>query len=149
MSKKKREYNRILEEFNIEKYNNMNMNKHHGLTRYEHSLRVAKSSFYISYILGGDVTAATRGALLHDFFTDNDIDKERFLEYLHMHPEIALENAKKYFKVNDLEEEIIITHMFPFGTKKPKSKEAWIVSISDKYISLYEVIKYLFVPKKY
>lgn len=142
MSKKRREYYKILEEFNIEKYNKMADCSHHGLSRYEHSLRVAKSSFYASKLLKADTLSTTRAALMHDFFTNEDIDKSQWGSYLRIHPSIALENAKKYFDVNDLEEEIIKSHMYPFGEYKPSSKEAWIVTISDKLASIYEFLRY-------
>lgn len=142
MSKKKKEYYKILEEFNIEKYNRMVDCSHHGLSRYEHSLRVAKSSFYVSKILKADTISTTRAALMHDFFTNEDIDKSKWGSYLRTHPSIALENAKKYFEVNKLEEEIIKSHMYPFGEYRPSSKEAWIVTISDKIASIYEFLRY-------
>ena len=142
MGKKKREYYKILEEFNIEKYNAMADCSHHGLSRYEHSLRVAKSSFYVSKMLKADTLSVTRAALMHDFFTNDDIDKSQWGKYLKAHPSIALINAKKYFEVNELEEEIIKSHMYPFGEYKPNSKEAWIVTISDKLASIYEFLRY-------
>ena len=52
------------------------------------------------------------------------------------HPLIALDNARKYFELNQKEENIIKGHMFPFGM--PKSREAWIVSYVDKYIAVFE-----------
>lgn len=147
MSKKKQEYLNILEEFDIEKYNEMIMDKHHGLTRYEHSLRVAKYSFYLSIIFKADKLTATRAALMHDFFTNEDIDKTQYIQYLKTHPAIALNNSKKYFKVSEKEEQIIKSHMFPIGSEIPSSKEAWIVSFTDKYISVYEFFRFQLLSK--
>lgn len=142
MGTKKKEYYSILEEFNIDKYNDMASCTHHGLSRYEHSLRVAKGSFYVSKILKADTKSATRAALMHDFFTNDDIDKSKWGNYLKEHPYIALKNAKEHFDVSPLEERIIVSHMYPFGDIRPNSKEAWIVTISDKVVSIYEFLRY-------
>jgi uncharacterized protein len=148
VSKKKKKYLDILEEFDIEKYNDMLLDKHHGLTRYDHSLRVAKNSFYLSYFFRADVLTTTRAALMHDFFTNDDIDKKQFLNYLKTHPETALENSKKYFTVSEAEEQIIKSHMFPIGSEIPSSKEAWIVSFTDKYVSIYEFFRFQLLPRR-
>jgi len=123
-------------------YQQMRYLKHHDESVYEHSIKVAYSSYQIAYKHGLDWVSTIRGALLHDFFlykfkkclspriiTDS-------IKHAVVHPIIALENAKKYFDLNDKEENIIKGHMFPFGL--PKSKEAWIVSYSDKYVATFE-----------
>ena len=110
---------------------------HHGSTRFDHSLKVAYVSYKLSKMLGCDVDSATRGATLHDFFLVRD-DKniltsaKMFVE----HPTIAKENAIKYFGVNEKEQNIIESHMFPTSKVAPKSKEAWIVTFADKLVAL-------------
>ena len=42
--------------------------KHHGITRYEHSLRVAYYSYKVTKLLHLDYKDTTEAALLHDFF---------------------------------------------------------------------------------
>lgn len=54
------------------------------------------------------------------------------------HPEYALENAKKYFELSSLEEDIIVSHMFPIGKHVPKYFESWLVDIVDDFASIYE-----------
>jgi uncharacterized protein len=123
-------------------YQQMKHIKHHDESVYEHSVKVAYSSYQIAYKSNLDWVSTIRGALLHDFFlykfkkclspkiiTDS-------IKHAINHPIIALENSKKYFDLNDKEKNIIKGHMFPFGL--PKSKEAWIVSYSDKYIATIE-----------
>ena len=72
---------------------------------------------------------------------DHDKFKEKFKLYTHNHPKEALENAKKYFDVNALEEDIIISHMFPIDIKIPKYFESWVVSGVDKVVATYEFYK--------
>ena len=54
------------------------------------------------------------------------------------HPEYALENAKKYFELTDMESDIIKTHMFPVIPKVPKYFESWLVDIVDDVVSISE-----------
>ena len=87
------------------------------------------------------------GAVLHDFYLYDwhEKDEERDEKYgLHgfSHPEISLMNAKKYFDINENEENIIRNHMWPLTiTHIPKTKEAWVVCIADKIVSLIETFK--------
>lgn len=112
---------------------------HHGSTRYNHSVRVAYLSYLTSKTLGCDTKATVRAAALHDFFLVRD-DKNIMTEtkMLINHPSIAKSNAIEYFGVNEKEQNIIESHMFPISNTVPKSKEAWIVSICDKAVSLFE-----------
>ena len=112
---------------------------HHGNTRFNHSVRVAYFSYKISKVLGCDINSTIRGGMLHDFFLVRD-DKnvltsaKMFLD----HPKIAKENAIKYFAINEKEQNIIESHMFPTSAVAPKSKEAWIVTFSDKLSTILE-----------
>ena len=112
---------------------------HHGDTRYNHSLKVAYLSYKISKGLKCDVLSATRGGILHDFFLQRD-DRSIASEtkMLINHPSIAKDNAINYFGINEKEQNIIESHMFPFSTVAPKSKEAWIVTFADKVVSVVE-----------
>lgn len=146
--KNKKEYYEILKEFNINKFNEMKNDRHHGITRYEHTLRVARGTFLITKLLRGNVRVATRAALMHDFFTNEDVNKGKWCKYLVSHPKVALINAKKHFSVSEKEEQIIISHMFPFGIVIPKSKEAWIVVLNDKIASIYEFLLFGIIQGK-
>ena len=57
------------------------------------------------------------------------------------HPSIAKENAMNYFDLNEKEQNIIESHMFPISSVAPKYKEAWIVSLSDKIVAFFEGTK--------
>lgn len=133
---------------------------HHGTSKYEHSLRVAKLSYRLSKVFKADVKATTRAGLLHDFFFGTRKEKAEN-SYL-KHPVTASINAKKYFDVSNIESEAIKTHMFhhvllkkilPFINRKekasikefkPKSKEGWIICASDLIISAIELERFQF-----
>lgn len=113
---------------------------HHGSNRLDHSVRVSYLSYKIGKLLKLDYEKIARAALLHDFFfEDNESSgrKEKMVTML-KHPEYALENAKKYFQLSELEEDIILTHMFPIGPRLPKYLESWLVDIVDDVVSIYE-----------
>lgn len=133
---------------------------HHGTSKYEHSIRVAKLSYNLSKIFKVDRKATARAGLLHDFFFGTRKEKPEN-SYLR-HPVTASINAKKYFNVSELESEAIKTHMFhqvllkkifPFINRKekasikefkPKSKEGWIICASDMIVSIMECERFQF-----
>ena len=110
---------------------------HHGITRYEHSMRVAYYSYKITKLLRLSYKETTEAALLHDFFLD-EVENKNQIAKLRQHPRCALENAKKYFELTDKQEDIILTHMFPVTFTPPKYLESWIVDIIDDVASIYE-----------
>lgn len=137
---KKNEYNQIYNEFSKnEKFRNLRNETHHGNNRLRHTERVAKTSFYMSKFIDCDSVSTVRGAFMHDFFLDSEFDNSH---HLTTHPFIACKNAKEEFSVNEKEKEIIETHMYPITRNRPKSKEAVIVSVSDKVVSFYEFFAY-------
>ncbi len=115
---------------------------HHGGTRFNHSVKVSYLSYKISKLLGCDVKAAIRAGVLHDFFLERD-DKNIVTEtkMFIKHPSIAKENAINYFGVNEKEQNIIESHMFPISNVAPKYKEAWIVTFCDKIVAMMEGAK--------
>jgi uncharacterized membrane protein len=118
---------------------------HHNSSIYEHVQDVAYLSYRICKLLKLDYRSAARGALLHDFFLYDwrnhdvpDLPRKKFhgIE----HPIIAVANAKKFFSINEIEEDIIKKHMWPLTLVPPKYKESFIVSFADKYLSSKEFI---------
>ena len=126
-----------------EEYLELKSIKHHGLDRYEHSKRVSYYSFLISKKLHLDYESAARAGALHDFFLVENVDtkiKDR-IKTLEKHPKISLENSNYHFELNDLEENIILSHMFPVVPKYlPKYLESWIVDIVDDWVGVGEKI---------
>lgn len=117
---------------------------HHGITRMDHSMRVARNVYRISKKLNLDYESATRAAILHDFFTNAEFGKHHGLIQGVVHPDIALQNARGEFKINAIEANAIETHMFPLNTKMPKYKESWVLTAVDKGVAIYEYSSYKF-----
>ena len=109
---------------------------HHGISRYEHSLRVSKMTYYITKSLGLDYERATRAALLHDFFFDADLKDYTPREVFQYHQYEALKNAKECFDIDPKQANMIETHMFPVCRKMPKYLESWIMTFTT-YNGLY------------
>ena len=90
-----------------------------------------------------DRRAMIRGALLHDFFLYDWHDKEHISIFkLHgfYHPGIALKNAEREFELSSIERDVIKKHMWPLTIVPPSCREAWIVTMADKYCSLMETL---------
>ena len=115
----------------------LNTVSHHGISRLNHSLRVAYFSYKISKKLRLEYKETTEAALLHDFFID-EVDDENSLFKLRRHPEYAEKNASKHFDLTDRQKDIIKTHMFPITFTPPKYIESWIVDIVDDFSAVYE-----------
>ncbi len=137
-------YDIYSEFYNVNKYRELKSIMHHGDNRLNHINRVAKMSFFVSKKLGLDFVSCTRGAMMHDFFTKADLNKKdtKFRCFLKEHPNIALNNANKYFDMNVIEEDIITSHMFPITHNSPKYAESKIVCIADKIVGIYEFLRY-------
>lgn len=127
---------------NKEFKNQMNGIKHHDSTRLNHMLKVSYKSYKIAKLLKLDYVGVARAGLLHDYYLesvyDQDTIKDKVALYTVNHPKEAVENAKKVFGINEKEEDIIRTHMFPIDIKVPKYAESWIVSFVDKGVSTVE-----------
>ena len=106
-------------------FNKLKNDLHHGITRYDHSYRVAKWTYKICKLFsmknGGKTT---RAALLHDFYTNGDLEGLSSVRKLGAHPNVALNNALKYYDLDYLEQDIIKSHMFPCNLTIPKYKES-------------------------
>ncbi|WP_315118214.1 HD family phosphohydrolase [uncultured Clostridium sp.] len=107
----------------------------------EHCLYVSYYSYLICKKFGFDWRAAARGGLLHDFFLYDWHKKDRENRkrwHGFTHPKIALCNAKSYFNINDIEQDIIYKHMWPLTLSLPLYKESYIIVFIDKYCALME-----------
>ena len=127
---------------NSDKYQSLKSENHHGLSRYDHSLRVARNTYRISKRLNLDYISATRGALLHDYFTDEEYRNTKGMKKYSMHPVIALNNAIREYELNPIEENVIVSHMYPMGKTRPNCKESWLVTAVDKGVAIYECARY-------
>jgi len=125
---------------------------HHGHDNsvFDHSMAVAYYSYVIARKMNLDAESTAKGAFLHDFFlydwrTSDKVGGtmwERFMEmHAFKHPKVALDNAEKYFNINNKEADMIVKHMFPVTIVPPKYAESWVVSIVDKAVAATEMFK--------
>ena len=123
-------------------FNQIDNIEHHGTSRLIHSKRVSYLSYKICKILNLDYIAAARAGLLHDFFlSEQNRTKRQRIKSTFVHPKKAVENSKKHFNINQKEQDIIGSHMFPININVPKYAESWIVSLVDKVVGTYEFIE--------
>ena len=141
MSKLEEDYiNCIHDIINHEKVREMENYVQHGhISCLVHCIYVSYVSYLICKKYHLDYKAAARGALLHDFFLyDWHVDKCYKGLHAFSHPKIALKNARKYFKLNGKEKEIIQKHMWPLTINLPHYRETYIVTMADKYCACME-----------
>lgn len=125
---------------------------HHSQTScYQHCVHVSYYCYRIAKILGWDAKALMKGGLLHDLFlydwhdyTPGENERLHGFE----HPNKALFNAHKYFKLTRKEGDIIVKHMFPLTLTLPSYKESYVIIMVDKFVSSCEVLDRFFKTKK-
>ncbi|PKN27719.1 MAG: hypothetical protein CVU65_01215 [Deltaproteobacteria bacterium HGW-Deltaproteobacteria-22] len=119
---------------------------HKHVTIFTHACAVSYLSYSICKKFGLDYRSAARGGLLHDFFLYDwrnhdvpDLPREKFHGLAH--PKIALENARTHFELNDIERDCILRHMWPLTPMPPRTREAFIVSMVDKWVASREFLR--------
>ena len=120
--------------------------EHHGISRYDHSLKVSYYSYRIAKALHLDYEQTAVGGLLHDFFLspEDRTQKDRLVSVF-THPKQAVDMAKSQFDLTTKEIDMIRSHMFPINLSVPKYAESWIVSMVDKCVATNEfAIKFRF-----
>ena len=124
-----------------------NYRQHCNTSCYKHCMQVAYFTYLACKKLKLDYVSATRAAMLHDLFLYDWRKKYRNVDLsgLHafVHPQIAFKNASKLFKLNDLQKDIILKHMWPVTFSLPRYKESYIVTIMDKYSACLETYTYI------
>lgn len=125
-----------------DRFNEIKAIEHHGITRYDHSVKVSYYSYKLAKSLKLNYKEVARAGLLHDYFISdpNRNFKEKFKSTF-SHSKIALKMAANNFGVSDMEADIIRSHMFPFGSTIPKYAESWLVNFVDKLIGFSEFFK--------
>ena len=114
--------------------------QHKGNPTLRHCHNVAVTSFRMAQRLGWriDESAMARGALLHDFHLYTREKKD--WKHLFRHPRLALRNAEELFSLSKKEKNIITSHMWPLTVLSvPRSKEALLVMLADKYCAFREM----------
>ena len=117
--------------------------EHHGISRWEHLIKISYRSYVLAKKLKLDYKSVARGALLHDFYFDGDerSKKRKFFDTF-SHSKRALETSLNIFEINEKEQNIIVSHMFPvYPFSLPKSKESILVDVVDKVIGSGELLR--------
>lgn len=119
--------------------------QHGRISTYEHCENVAKLCYDINRILPvhADLMTLLTGAMLHDFFLYDWHYDDDGTHSLHgfTHANRARMNARKYFRINEEIGHVIYCHMWPLNPERiPRSREAWLVCLADKYVSLQETL---------
>lgn len=139
---KDKKYNNLIKDIirnpEIKKMANI---EHHGISRLEHSLKVSYKAYRIAKRLHFDYISVARGGLLHDFYLEgNERNNLHKFTDTFIHPNKALNTTKSIFEINKIEENIIISHMFPIYLSIPKYKESILVNLIDKIIGTKEML---------
>ncbi len=145
------EFSKIVQNIlNNEEFMKIKNIEHHGVTRFDHSMKVAYYSYKISKMLHLDYVETARGGLLHDFFISpaNRTAKDKFISTF-VHPKEAVKTAKSQFNLSRKEEDMIRSHMFPLSLSVPKYAETWVISMVDKWVAVNELSLKLKFKVKY
>ena len=137
-----REINRLLQDPRVRHM--QDFRQHGGTNTLAHSLKVARASFELAQKLDWDIDEAelARGALLHDYYLYN-IREKGLSPYQHgtTHPRLAEEMADRDFTLTEKEKNIIRSHMWPLTLfSLPRSREAALVCMADKYVAFKEML---------
>lgn len=117
--------------------------QHEVTNSFVHSHNVAVYAFHLARKKdwGIDLNTLALGAMLHDYYL-YDIKESGLTDYQHgvRHPVTALENAGQCFDIDDKVKNIILSHMWPLPfVERPKSREAVLVNLADKYCAYQEM----------
>lgn len=130
-----------------ETVNIMKQYKQHGdISTFDHCKNVAFICYLICKKLNLDYISVARAGMLHDLFLYDWHEKRPIAKFTELHafkhPKMALENARKITALNEIEEDIIIKHMWPVTIRLPKYKESFIITLVDKYSAVMETVIY-------
>lgn len=121
----------------------MKLYPHHGNSScYDHCLNVAYYNYQLCRKFNLDAVSAARGGMIHDLFLyDWHTHAKKTGDRFHglTHPKAAYKNARKFFKLNKIEKDVILNHMWPVTALSiPRTKEGWVTTIVDKYCGAFE-----------
>lgn len=141
------EFQKIIQELieNEDVQQMKNYIQHFNTDCYEHCYNVAYLSYLISKKMNWNYKSSARAGMLHDLFLYNwrtRLDDRKGL-HAFTHAKQACQNASKLFELTKKEQNMIKRHMFPVTIIPPTSKEGILLTIIDKYCTIYEFKNYL------
>ena len=142
-----REFDTIMKELQADEHvQQMKKYRQHGrITTYDHCADVARLCWKINnkLHLHADRATLVKGAMLHDFYLYDWHSEDNGEHHWHgyIHAEKARKNAVELLAADEKVQHVIYSHMWPLNlTRVPRSLEAWIVCLADKYVSLKETV---------
>ena len=122
-----------------EQFQSMHKYKHHKYTNVcVHSSHVTYVALWLNHYLHirGDEECIVKIGLCHDL---GMIDKEKNRrECWKSHPHTSIEIAKDLILLKPEIEHGILSHMWPLSFTIPKTREAWLINMSDKLCAIVE-----------
>lgn len=121
--------------------------KHHYYnTRFAHSLEVSYTTYRWCKRLGLDYRAGARAGLMHDMFYYDCRESRGIIEHHNRdHPLIALMNARQLTELTEIEEDMILKHMWVPFKQTPEYTEGWVITLADKY---HAMMDWVYIPIK-
>lgn len=117
---------------------------HGRVNTFDHSVSVTLLSVWLNdrLRLKADLKVLVTGAFLHDFYLyDWHVPDPAHRLHGYHHADTACQNAIRYFQIGAREQGVIRAHMWPLNLLRvPRSREAAIVCLVDKYCSLREIL---------
>ena len=142
-AKEDKEFQEIIKDIiNHPEVQKMKNYKSHGETTcFSHCYTVSYFCYLTCKKRNLDYKSAARAGMLHDFYLyDWRIKDSHVRPHAFTHPMTSYLNAKKYFELNWVEKDMILTHMFPITLFSiPLCKEGWILTMIDKSCATLEL----------
>lgn len=114
---------------------------HHFLeNRLEHSIAVAKLAYRIARATFADEVVCARAGVLHDWYEANHPEHRNRVGANVHHYQISVVNAKALGESDEVLHAVHV-HMWPYGRRAPKTREAWIVWLADNVTWLTDLFK--------
>ncbi len=118
---------------------NMQNLEHHcdNSSLLEHLMHTSYTALLLADFFKANKKEVARAALLHDFRVSNDIKIRGWF----VHSKFSANAALTHFDISSNEYFSIQSHMWPLNISlTPKTKEAFIVNISDTYCAIIEML---------
>lgn len=114
--------------------------QHYSVNCFDHCLYVSYNTYLICKKHNLDYISAARAGLLHDLFLYDWRKRENGRKGHHAftHSRTAYEQASTIVKLNKIEKDMILKHMWPVTLGIPKYKETFIITYVDKYFAIAE-----------